>query len=320
MLNCRYVHKNSVCQRAVFVDGLARTGKFLACRIISHLEKGEHAQYQATMEHMCYMFYVGSVSRETATSFLQFNTEEQTYNRMVGRFLNTRRDDASSIFLSPHHEEYIERASAPSGEIARKKFNEAGFIPVYPLHNGMVSGSLIFDAMPWAQLIHLCRHPINQTYKWFERGWGWRDIEDPLSFIPLIETHDGTVPWYAHNWAGQFLSGNAMERALDSVLKLQEADDNGFAQLSAEQSRNVLRLPLERLLSSPEEVIKEISNFLGSSPHKKMVAMLKEEGLPLRLDTNRRQEMLDEISNHASPDRVERLLKASKVFEQKWKF
>ena len=108
MLKFKYARKNPVCPRAVFVDGLARTGKFLACRIISHLEKGEHAQYQATMEHMCYMFYVGSVPRETAASFIQFITEEQTYNRMVGRFLNTRKGDASSIFLSPHHEEYIQ--------------------------------------------------------------------------------------------------------------------------------------------------------------------------------------------------------------------
>ena len=314
----RYASKNPICRRAVFVDGVARTGKFLACRIVSHLVHGEHAQYQAAIEHMCYMFFIGAVDRQVAAPFLQFITEEQTYNRMVGRYLNTRLDDASSIYQSPHHESYMARTVAPSGTDAADAFNKAGFIPVYPLHNAMVSGTLIFDAMPWAQVIHICRHPVVQTYKWFERGWGHRDLEDPLSFVPLVETDAGTVPWFAYKWSERFLSGNAMERALDSVLMLQAADETGFAELSDQQNANVLRFTLERLMAKPTDIVQEISAFLGSPVHKKMASMLVDEALPITPRPDRHKSMLDEISRLVSADRLNELLLASRAFEEKW--
>lgn len=314
----RYASKNPVCARMVFVDGLARCAKFLTCRVLSHLKGCEHWQYPVAIEHMCYLVYLDGIDDAVAAPFVQFIAEEHAYNRMIGRFLNTRADDASSIFKCPDHAEYLRRAAAPGGMEAVERFNGANRVAAFQSHNAMAAGPFLFKALPAARMVHICRHPVDQAYKWIERGWGRREIEDPLSFVPLVEVEGKTVPWFARDWAGEYLAGNPAERAVDSVIFLQEADEKGLARLDAAQAGNVHRIVLEKLVTEPEPVIAGIAGFLDCPQHDAMNAMLREERVPRVLDRRDRQRMFREIAAQAAADKAGSLLAASRAFERRW--
>jgi hypothetical protein len=314
----KYAQKEPLCERVVFVDGLARCAKFLTCRVLSHLKHGEHWQYPVAVEHMCYMVYLGVIDTEVAMPFVQLMVDEQTYNRIIGRFLNTRFDDASSIFQSPDYAQYILRSVSPRDEVAVEKFKGEGRFPIYQSHNAMASGSFLLKALPESQIVHISRHPVDQVYKWQERGWGQRETEDPLSFVPIVEAPGGPVPWFAHDWSESYVSANPMERVVDSVLFLQQADEKGIASLNSEQSNRLHRITLEHLVTTPEDVVAGISAFLQSEPHELMNAMLLEERVPRVLDRSARQRMFREIDDTCSKDRIERLLDESRAFEARW--
>jgi hypothetical protein len=317
-ISLKYAKKKPLGQRVVFVDGLARCGKFLTCRVLSHLQGGDHWQYPVAIEYMCYMIFLGGINEAVASPFVQYISEENSYNRMIGRFLNTREDDASSIFNCPDHAEYLQRASRPSGMDAVNSFIQENRFITFQAHNAMAAGGFIFNALPEARMVHICRHPVDQIYKWFERGWGEREIEDPLSFVPTTESPAGTVPWFANNWAEKYAAATPMVRALEGVLFLQNADENGFQALSEHQSRQVHRISLEHLVTNPDDVVRGISSFLQSEPHELMESMLLEERIPRVLDLEDRQQMFQKIASFATDDQAHDLLNASRAFETCW--
>jgi len=315
----RYGRKNPICQRIVIVDGLARSAKSLTCRVLSHLKHGDHYQYPLAIEHMCYLRYLDAVEEAVAVPFVQFIADEQVYCRIIGRNLNTRVGDTSSIYQCHDHAEYVLRSESPGGMEAINKFNDERRWPIFQFHSAIVSGSFLFKALPEARIVHNCRHPIDQVYKWIARGWGDRETRDPLSFVPIIESPWGTVPWFASDWAEKYCdTTNPLERALESVLFLQKAENDGIEALDEKQKKKIHRICLEHLATEPDNVIPKIAEFLESEPHETMETMLREERVPRVIDPAERKKFFREIKEIASEDRIERLLSASRVFEEKW--
>jgi hypothetical protein len=313
----KVARKESLCRRVVFVDGLARSGKGLVLRILSHLKGGQHWQLHGSIQNLCYAHFLGSVTTEFAAGYVQCIVEENTYNWIVGRNLNTRASDDSCIYKAANADEFIRRAAEPDGWAAVEKFRGDGLFPVFDLHSTLRSAPLIFEALPWAEYVHIVRHPVEQAYRWHARGWGVREIEDPLSFDLLIETSEGRVPWYAVDWAGQFLGLEPMERVVEGVLRLREDDERGYQALG-EKQKQVLRVCFEHLVFDPDPVVARISDFLRASVLSPMRAMLSEERCPRPNDLEARRKTFDEVAKAIPTAAAERLHRAAKAYEERW--
>ena len=270
-------------------------------------------------EYVCYAYILGAIDIDVAAPFIQLSNETFTYNRITGRNLNTRHDDASDIYKCPDHAEYTARSTREGGMPAVDTFNTQRRMPVYQLHNTLPAADLLLKAMPWMKMVHINRHPIDQSYKWFERQWGVREINDPLSNVPIIDTPHGAVPWFAHGMAEQFIGLNPYERAVKSVLRLQAADDFGYDALDDEQKRqSIYRFPLEGLFTDPDRIVAEIGAFIGRVPRPEMAPMLIEENCPRNNVGSRRAEYTDAFRAHLAPDIMDELTAAADTYEARW--
>lgn len=315
-----YAAKPFLTRHIGFVDGITRSGKFLTCRLLSHLRGGEHAIYDHAAEHLCYLYILGAINIEVAAPFLQFDLETTTYNRIIGRDLNTRDEDASNIYKCPDHTEYLARTQRQGGMVAVDRFNDENRLPVFHTHNAIPAIDMMLKGLPSLKMLHISRHPIDLSYKWIQRGWGLREASDPLSFVPLAASPGGAVPWFALDWAESFLAMNPMERAVESVILLQQWDDDGYNKISADDRlRHVHRITFEDLMLSPKAIVGKLEIFFDREAHPAMDAMLAEEKLPFKPDIfEMRQSYFEEIRKGVSKDIAERLAAAAAAYEDCW--
>lgn len=317
-MNIKYARKTPVTERVAFVDGATRSGKGLTCRFLAYLEGGEHWQYHATLEHICYMHQVGVIDIEVAAPFFQFIAEVNILNRIYGRDLNTRLSDESSIFKSPNPGEFIRRSVADRHPDMLNDFNNARRLPIFDLHSCLPSAKLIFQGMPWAKIVHVNRHPIDLTYKWISRGWGRREAVDPLSFVPIIEHPEGAVPWFAAEWAEEYNRLNPKARALEAVLCLEQRDERGLAEITPTQRMQILQISFEKLVTEPHATITKFADFFEAKIVDGFDVMLLEERCPRSIDSNERPQWLDEIAEDVSAEALDRLCAAGEAYDQRW--
>lgn len=271
-----------------------------------------------SIQHMCYLHYLGGVPKDVASSFIHNLIEENSYYRIIGRNLNTRHSDMSSIQKSVDPDAYFRRAKGPEGLEAIETFRQENRFPVFQIHNVLRSASLIFDTLPWAEWIHVMRNPIEQAHRWNARGWGTRELNDPLSFDPIFNTPYDPVPWYAVEWAEHFLSLNPMERAVEGVLRLQEEDELSYSALSKKQQSQIHRLCFESMVFNPEPTVEGISNFLEAPIKEPMMAMMAEENCPRPNDIKARRAVFNEVKAEINPELAERLFQAARNYEERW--
>ena len=97
----------------ILLDGISRTGKFFLGKILCGLENIEYYQTLSIIEHIPYLNKLGCINDSAAISLLQINVDEHAYNMFIGRNINFRYGDASSVKNSLETELYESRAKKP---------------------------------------------------------------------------------------------------------------------------------------------------------------------------------------------------------------
>ena len=303
----------------VILNGMARSGKKLSCRILSNLERVEFFQYTSVVENLCYLYGLGMIGAENAAALLRAHVDEAVYNYAIGRCLNTRVADESCIYNAPELELYIRRSAAPSGAAAVASLNEAGRIALIDTHSTLAWAGLLFDAMPYLRLVHVTRHPVDIAEDWLRRGWGGRYGVDPIAFNLVVAASDGTlVPWFAADWADEYAAMTECERCVESVVRLQAEEQAAYAALPPERKERVFRYAFEHMLAEPHHVIDELCRFLGVEPRDTLPGLLATEGCPAGIPASARQANYRVLARESSPAVLERLSRAATAYERVW--
>ena len=305
-------------ERALFLDGITRSGKKYVCKLVSHFSGIDMFQFHSLIEHAAYLHFNGRIGAEDAAALIQYQSEEFTYNRMTGRNLNERPEDDTYVGRSPFAGMIRDRCSHPSGPAAVDRYSKDGWVPFFHIHSVMPVCGILFAAHPYLKLIHMSRHPLDLSVAWLDQGWGRRELTDTTSFIPLSQTDKGLVPWYAVTWAAKYLSGNEFERGVESIIHLQKADANGYEKLPSHQRAQVLRLSLERLTTDPGAAIDSLQRFLQRSPDSSLSSYVEGEGQPIITTDQDRTVMMDRIRPHISERLYKRFARHIGAYETEW--
>jgi hypothetical protein len=302
----------------LFVDGISRSGKKLTCKVVSYLEGVDYFQYASLIENTAYLQALGHMELVEAARFIRFNIDEIIYNRAIGRNLNTRESDETSVTRSPDADVYFRRAKAPDGQAAVDRFNAEGRSALFHTHSVLAFFDVLFEAYPTLRLIHVTRHPVDIAEDWLRRGWGERWGVDSLAFNITAETQAGVVPWYAVEWANAYQDMTPAERCIEAVVRLQEADARKLQSLDGTRKKQVHQFAFENLVTGPETVVKGLSKFVGAKPHGKMADLLESENCPAALPLKERRDNLKKLKSGSSDSVIARLLHAAGTYETAW--
>ena len=139
--------KNYFAEKVVFVDGLPGCGKTLFSSIISSMNKVELLSYSYEIEHICQLFFLGKIPIDAAKTMVRIQSDLKLYNTMMGRDVNFRPSDLSSVHNYYNPSKYHKRLDEVGDAAIPKKILDEN-----PILNLSVHNLLAFSDPIWAAL------------------------------------------------------------------------------------------------------------------------------------------------------------------------
>jgi hypothetical protein len=308
-------HRSQSLSSPIILDGIARTGKFFLGKVFCGFEGVEYFQYVSMIEQVPYLHKLGFIDESAAISLLQVNIDEHCYNMQIGRNINLRLDDGSSVPNSLESEVYKNRSISNINKELIVKQCADRFSP-FITHETFPQIQLFFKAFKEIKVISLKRHPIDVVHSWLIRGWGNRfENSDIFAFVPLIENNNLIFPWYVNGWEKEYHNISEAEKIIKCISVLMDHEKQAYKNLSLNNRKKVFFVRYEDLVERPENELHKIGKFVGKKTSNRMHKILKNEKCPNNISLKIRKEKMRDISNKASNKYIDLLLDISCIYE-----
>ena len=149
-------------QQVVVVDGLVGGGKGLISTIVGALPRVEMWIHRPEIEQICGLYHLGQITLEAAITLIRLWSDEAIYKLMMGRDVNCRPHDHSSICHDARRWRYIKRLFAQGDEAAERRVHAER--PILNVMTHAISGCAepIFKALGDRLVyVRMTRHPCS---------------------------------------------------------------------------------------------------------------------------------------------------------------
>lgn len=311
--------QDAVCENVLLFDGLTRAGKGLVGPLVSELPRLEFVQLVHAADYIPTMWHFGQIDDLSAPAFLRMVIDTYSYQRIVGRNLNTRYSDIfTSVFKSLDAHEILARAYGEEGSPPVERFNNAGLIQSYITHETLPHADLWFRAFPKLRIILTVRHPIDVCFSWNSRGLGDRLGPDPLAFTPVVDIDGEPVPLFALDNPDEYLRANPINRIVMCVSALHYMYENALSELTAERRERVQIVCFEHIATDTLTELEKLAAWLDTTLHPNMQIAMARERVPRHLDQSDRRSRRKMLEESVDPKLMKRLLQLAQEYESKW--
>jgi hypothetical protein len=308
--------RSSHVDNIVFISGITRSGKSLLLPIVSSFENSEKVNVNFFLELMTAMNSTDEISDDAAIYLLRSGMNIMAYDNAIGRNVNFRKDDYTSVWKYKEPLEYISRLAENDGDRVFRKIDKEGRLFPLMWHNGLWYSDILFKAFPMSKILHVYRNPIDIVYSWIKKDYGGNFYSNKRASTSLTyKFKDEILPHYAYGWEDEYLSLNGVDRIINMVYRIRQHHTSTYNKLSEENKKQVLFVSFEKLIHHPDDVIPNITNFLNTSSSKHTQKILQEEKCPRVHDPKSIERKLNLIKSKSSNLSVDILMKMVYEFE-----
>ena len=297
-----FYRKKMFFDQLLLVDGITRGGKFLLGNILAGLEDVEHVQYFLMFELIPALVKIQKMPLDTGVTLLRNEVDMHVYEYAIGRNLNFRHGDKSSIFNSNYLQALLARCFSEDGPGVLERIKNENKCHQYVTHGLLANVDVFFEAVPHLKMIHILRHPADVVHSWFVRGWGKRFGVDPLDFTPALEGVKGPVPLFAYEWRDEYEMLPEMDRIIRSVSSITRDFEESYVSLPDGFKKQILFVSFESVVEDTIREIERMSLFLDTKPSKAMAVTLARERCPAKLSKEKRASKMADIKAQASKE------------------
>lgn len=309
----RFALQENLAKRLLFIDGLSRCGKSMLTNIIPSLDRVEHIQFITLIEKIVPGVALGVIDPNFARSMMRTMLNENIYDMRIGRTLNLRIDDQSGILNFKNPSLYFARLAEAAGDAAVEDLRRSDNFFPFQTHELMVNLDVLLKLQLDFYMIAMFRHPIDNAYSWWTRGWGERFGNDPRAFTLTIEFLGKKLPWYCCGYEKLWLSANLMERC---ALTVSDLILRSIAQYRrALIKKRIMLLRFEDFAASPDMEIARICKFLDVRTTDLTPFFIHQARCPRSIDLKARKRKLNEFKRSTRPAILKRLLDLSDHYE-----
>ncbi len=308
--------RESYVDQIIIVDGIMRTGKFLHDAVVSSLERCEMWQQYPMLDAIPYLWRLGIMSTDTARTLIQREVDMHFYYTLLGRRVNFRYDDRSSIWHHHDPREYFQRIFMKEEAEILENIEDKNRIFTLSGHDMLCNVEIMFQAYPNLRMVAARRHPLDIIYSWHMKDWGNRIGTERRSLWLAFEGPTGPIPWHACEWAEKYESLSAMDRVIYSVGWLLEEAAKSYAALSAERQSRIFQAPFEWVVTDPQAYVAKLCEHIGTEPSAATPRILTEERIPRVLQKSDLEDRITEIKAHASAEAFDYALQLGEKYEE----
>lgn len=265
----------------LFVEGFSRGGKLLLANILNGFDGVEPIQYYGLLEHLPFLEKFNLIDRKTAQEMIRCEIDTHCYEMLIGRNLNHRKFDGSTIFKIPGYKKYLLRSEEKNTDKNLKKFLRNGAYSFFMMHELMPNIKIYFETFPCLKVISIKRNPVDIAYSWHQRGLLRRFGEDPKIFMIPLKSQRGPIPWYAYKFRETFHNLSETEKIILSIKNLFAMYKKSYHKLPKKFKKKILFVSFEDLVfNRPHQIIKTVGQFLQKKPLPKMKTILTNGEVP----------------------------------------
>jgi len=279
----KLVRSHELAQKVIIVDGFPGCGKTMLSPIIASLDRVEIANYAFEVEFICRAHDLGGMDHDAAVALIRMLMDGRLYTNMMGRDVNFRYSDISSVFNSPKKWTYFKRIFGPGDEAVPALIESQRPILNFNTHDLCQVAPPLFEALGNRLVfINVVRHPlfmvIQQTLNMEKLVNNARDIQ------VHFEYHGAELPYYTLGWEDLFLKSNPVERAIYTMHYQERARQQvlkEFKHSIGEEGRPIfIEIPFEHFVKEPEPYLEQIYTAVGTTSGKKTSAEMRRQRVP----------------------------------------
>ena len=292
------LYKSNLDFPIVFVSGQIRTGKVFLIKLLSTFKKYEKPYMSALFEQVFTLKHINKITYEVAEYLIVKFLNIIHYNQAIGRDLNLRSEEITSIKNYYNSNRYLNKIKTESSKAYKKTLRERYTIP-FMLHNGILEAELILESKKNSKIIEIFKNPFELVYSWKRKNYFGPFFKNARSEILSIEHKNIILPYLFHKkkFFHKIRKKKIYQFLCELILHVEKKKLNSYENLNNRLKKRILLINFKDLLHF--KIIKEkLEKFLKVKTNKNTIKVfLKEKNV------NRRKtsEIKLEIKNNISP-------------------
>lgn len=253
--------KKILLKNPILIDGISRSGKSIISKILPSLNNSEHLKVFTYFEHIMPALYFKEIKLSYIDAQLILMLNELAYNTFIGRDVNFRPSDYTSVITRNLKEKYFLRLKTKEGnQIIKKLINTKNFFPFF-VHEIMPNINLLNQLSVKFKIIEFYRNPIDNIYSWMQKNVCEDIINNPRSFTLVTQDKKTNkyIPWFCGKDTVYWSKLNKYEKTVFAVCKLIEMS---IKNQKKNKKTKILTLSFEEFYQNPILNIKKISKFV----------------------------------------------------------
>ena len=276
-MNLDLKHFNSFTNDIIVVDGFWGGGKSVVTSIIGSMDRVEKKKVEHVYEYVCIAHSTGKMNTDAASAFLKIYADLSQYNNLIGREVNLRWSDDSGLRNNPGSLTYLKRLFHPGGDGIADQISERNLALLIASHELISVSDLLYESYgSRLKLVEVVRHPVHLFNN--VRDYTAK-FERTREFTLSFEVSGVKVPWFAADWADEFVSSSITDRALLSIARMQSEMFSSIDSINAAQ-KPLLVLSFENTVLQPEDSIEKLEIFLNRPRTRRTNRVLRQQNLP----------------------------------------
>ena len=266
------------------ISGITRSGKAMISNIVSTFDRVEKSNVDVILEQFYYLYRTKNLDKKTAIYLIRKNLNLFFYYNSLGRNVNFRKSDFTSIFNYPNPKLYLRRTSTlKEGDFVFK--NNKSLVPLM-LHNGLQNIDIIFEALPGIKIIEMIKNPVELVYSWIQKNYGEDIYEKPRIYVLTIKYQNNIYPYYAKGWESKYKKMNPYDRAGEMIIKLINERNRTYNRLSINKKKQLLIIHFDDFVTNTDKNLIKLKKFLKRRQTKFTKKTLKKHKCPRIISKN----------------------------------
>lgn len=310
--------KETFLKDLVIVTGSPASGKSMLAPIVASLERAENFIMSVLLEHLGTLNYLGKLPDDVLVFLFRYTVDFMLYDNMIGRNMNFRFGDETSIFNTGNPEKYFERLLAERGEFVADEIEEKRPLLVLALSDALWHAKRWFESFPFLKMVYVSRHPVDTVYSWYNHRYGEEVRLTPsatnstgvthgsetynskISQVLMIRANNQVVPYYALGLEEKYMELSEMDRVIYMIKGIRTNYAKALSSLSEKEHERIIFLTFDETVANTESVLNKVCSFLNTDRTPYTSIVLERENCPRILSEDARKNKLDKIKEIAT--------------------
>jgi len=292
-------YKN-ITDNLIFISGITRSGKSILCPIISSFKKTENFILNSNAELLLAMLHTFLIDKKVGKYLIKSSFNEILYNLAIGRNINLKKTDYSSVVNHADYKNYKKRLIMHENKINHKIILKKRFFPVM-FHDLMINPKMILEIFPKSKILNIERHPTDIIYSWKKKGYGKNYLKNDRNLILSFCKYNNVFPFYVYKNYNEFFKQDTDEDRIIFILwGISKIFREQYRKLSISQLKKITTITFDEITSETEKTLKTLEFFLNIKKSKHTNKVLKKENCPRDLNNNLREIRTSKIERKIS--------------------